>query len=133
VLHAGLKIISGSVPNKSQPLQQSEVALFPAFAPENGPPIAIKKFRWRMTDEPRADLRENEIEGRYANYFNVGHNAFEVVLVFGQFYEGNAQSQLHTRIVTSPGYAKTLLELLRDSVQKYEEAYGPIRTATQHE
>jgi Protein of unknown function (DUF3467) len=86
-----------------------------------------------MTDEPRADLREDEAEARYANYFNVGHNAFEVVLVFGQFYEGNLQPQLHTRLVTSPAYAKTLLDLLHDSLQRYEETFGPIRMGTPHE
>jgi len=28
----------------------------------------------------------SKIEGRYANYFKVGHNAFEFVLDFGQYY-----------------------------------------------
>ena len=63
-----------------------------------------------MTDEQGAGVCE--LEGRYTNYFTVGHNAFEVVLVFGQFYEGNREPQLHTRIVTGPAYAKKLLEVL---------------------
>ncbi len=69
---------------------------------------------------------DEQREGRYANYFNVGHNAFEVVLDFGQFYEGNTQPQMHTRIVTSPAYAKTFLALLRSSIARYEETFGPI-------
>ncbi len=84
-----------------------------------------------MTDEPDAGLYE--AEARYANYFNVGHNAFEVVLVFGQFYEGNSKPQLHTRIVTGPAYAKKLLEVLSDALQRYEAAFGPIRAGMPHE
>jgi len=83
-----------------------------------------------MADEP-GDNRD--VEGRYANYFKAGYNAFEVVLDFGQFYEGNAEPRMHTRIVTSPAYAATFLELLRSSLQEYEKIFGPLRSATSHE
>ena len=86
-----------------------------------------------MSDEPRADLHEGETEGRYANYFTVGFNAFEVVLVFGQFYEGNPQPHLHTRIVTGPAYAKSLLDLFRSSLEQYERTFGLIRTGNLNE
>lgn len=67
-----------------------------------------------------------QLEGKYANYFQVGHNAFEFVIDFGQFYVGSAQAQLHTRIVTSPVYVKALCETLRESVDQYERNYGVI-------
>lgn len=67
-----------------------------------------------------------EIEGRYANQFNIGHNAFEVVLEFGQFYEGSARPLMHTKIVTSPAYAQVLLELLRTTMTEYENRFGSI-------
>jgi hypothetical protein len=73
------------------------------------------------------------VEGRYANYFKVGHNAYEVVLEFGQFYEGNAQPNMHTRIVTSPAYAMTLMEVLRDSLERYERAFGSANSEKRHE
>jgi hypothetical protein len=66
-------------------------------------------------------------EGRYSNYFKVGHNAFEFVLDLGQFYSENGDAQLHTRIITSPNYAKALLETLRESVERYEQAFGTIQ------
>lgn len=66
-------------------------------------------------------------EGRYANYFKIGHNAFEFLLDFGQLYPGNGEPQLHTRIITSPVYAKALLETLRDSIDRYEHAFGIIQ------
>jgi hypothetical protein len=61
------------------------------------------------------------LEGKYVNYFKVGHNAFEFVLDFGQSYLENEDPQIHTRIVTSPAYAKALLETLRESLAQYEK------------
>lgn len=66
------------------------------------------------------------LEGRYANYFKVGHNAFEFLLDFGQFYPEAEHARLHTRIITSPIYAKALLETLRESIDRYEQIFGAI-------
>ena len=66
------------------------------------------------------------LEGRYANYFKVGHNAIEFLFDFGQFYPESEKAQLHTRIVTSPIYAKALLEIIRESLDRYEQTFGPI-------
>ena len=68
-----------------------------------------------------------KLEGRYSNYFKVGHNAFEFVLDFGQFYPENGDAKLHTRIITSPIYVKSLLGTLRESVERYEQAFGAIQ------
>jgi hypothetical protein len=64
------------------------------------------------------------LEGRYANYFEVGHNEFEFVIDFGQFYHDDQDIRLHTRIVTSPAYLKTLLEILVRSSNEYKRTYG---------
>jgi hypothetical protein len=66
------------------------------------------------------------LEGRYANYFKVGHNAFEFLLDFGQFYPESEKAQLHSRVITSPIYAKALLETIRESINRYEQSFGPI-------
>jgi hypothetical protein len=57
-------------------------------------------------------------EARYANYFRVGRTGFEIVLDFGQYYAGEQGPDYHTRIVTSPAYANTLLDLLKDSLER---------------
>jgi hypothetical protein len=62
----------------------------------------------------------NHLEGRYANYFKVGQNAFEFILDFGQFYSEDQEANLHTRIVMSPYYAKELLNLLQASIGQDE-------------
>jgi len=66
-------------------------------------------------------------EGQYSNFFKVGHNAFEFVLDFGQFYPENGDAKLHTRIITSPTYAKSLLDTLRESIEQYEKTFGAIQ------
>ncbi len=77
------------------------------------------------------DFRDpGQPEGRYANYFEVGHNAVEFLLDFGQFYPESNQEHRHTRIITSPIYAKALLETLRESIERYEQTFGTI---AQHE
>ncbi len=65
-------------------------------------------------------------EAWYANYFKVGHNAVEFLLDFGQLYSESENAWLHTRIITSPIYAKALLELLRASIDRHEQTFGPI-------
>ncbi|HEV2860968.1 MAG TPA: DUF3467 domain-containing protein [Pyrinomonadaceae bacterium] len=67
-----------------------------------------------------------DLEGRYANYFKVGYNAFEFVLDFGQCYAEDEGAQLHTRIVTGPSYAKGLLKFLQDCIDNYELEFEVI-------
>jgi Protein of unknown function (DUF3467) len=78
-----------------------------------------------MPDEHN-DQGTDQPEGRYANYFEVGHSAFEFVLDFGQHYSGDQQVRIHTRIITAPVYANTLLETLRGSIDQYEQTFGAI-------
>jgi len=77
-----------------------------------------------MDPAHEASLDGRKPEGRYSNYFKVGHNAFEFVLDFGQFYPENGDPRLHTRIITSPIYARALLETLQESIARYEQAFG---------
>jgi Protein of unknown function (DUF3467) len=74
--------------------------------------------------EPNAS--QNTGEGQYANYFEVGHNGFEFVMNFGQFFADAGEPEFHTRIITGPIYAKRLQALLRESIERYERAFGPI-------
>ena len=86
-----------------------------------------------MTEDSGLGEIDEEREARYANHFHVGHNAFEVVLQFGQFYEGNKQPLMHTRIVTSPAYALMLLKLLGDAIAEFEHRFGSAGVEGAHE
>src|SRR5262249_30777384 len=65
-------------------------------------------------------------EGKYANYFEVGHNPFEFFVDFGQYDPQSEKVQMHTHIVTSPAYAKMMGETLSSSVESFEREHGPI-------
>ena len=66
-------------------------------------------------------------EGRYANYLSVGHNAFEFVLDFGQYYSDTEDAELYIRIVTAPNYAKEFYKILQRSIRQFEENFGDIQ------
>ena len=57
-------------------------------------------------------------EGRYANFFQVGHNAFEFLIEFGQQDRG-----VHTRIYVSPQYARVLSDLLVETLAQHEREF----------
>ncbi len=82
-----------------------------------------------MSEEQGREEEVKGLEGRYANYFKVGHNAFEFVLDFGQFYSESEVLLLHTRVVTTPTYAQALSATILESLGRYEQIYGPIPTA----
>jgi Protein of unknown function (DUF3467) len=79
-----------------------------------------------MDPESQESQAADQIEARYANYFKVWYNALEFLLDFGQFYPESERPRLHTRIVTSPTYAKALLTILRGSIEEYQKTFGDI-------
>jgi hypothetical protein len=70
--------------------------------------------------------KNRKSHGRYANYFEIGHNAYEFILDFGQMYQCNEVTGFHTRIITSPVYARSLLISLKESISNYEQNFGKI-------
>ncbi len=81
----------------------------------------------RGVSQCRSSRTHVDDEGRYSNYFEVGHNKFEFVIDFGQFYNDDKEVRMHTRIITNPAYLKTLLELLSNSKEEYEQKYGVLK------
>ena len=81
-----------------------------------------------MGPKKRASCESQKLEGRYANYFKVGYNAFEFVIDFGQSYSENDQTELCARIITGPAYAKNLLITLQSAIDRYEQNYGEIKS-----
>jgi hypothetical protein len=70
-----------------------------------------------------------DAEGRYSNFFKIGYTAFEFLLDFGQVYMDSGADNVHTRIVTTPQYAKALAELLIQTLTDFETKYGQIPIA----
>ena len=87
-----------------------------------------KRFVGKFMDpERKSGQTGNPREGRYANYFKIGHNAFELIIDCGQCYSDNEEPQLHTRIITSLAYGKALLQTLSESLDECEKIYGSIK------
>ena len=70
--------------------------------------------------------RGGHLEGRYANYFEIGHNAFEFVIDCGQVYGSQGIPRFHTRLVVNPAHVVELRELLDRSLVQYEATIGRI-------
>jgi uncharacterized protein DUF3467 len=85
-----------------------------------------------MDDESGDSDERDPLEARYANFFQVGYNAFEFVLEFAQANLPD-KPRYQTRIVTSPAYAKTFLAIIRESIKRYEQAFGPIPESKEHD
>jgi hypothetical protein len=69
------------------------------------------------------------LEGKYANFFAIGYNAFEFVLDFGQNYTETEDAELYTRVILAPAFARALHESLKDSIHSYEKQYGKIQNS----
>lgn len=65
---------------------------------------------------------------RYSNYFEVGYNAFEFLIDFGQYQPEVSEVVLHTRIVAGPALTKVLFDMVRNAIAKYEAENAPIPT-----
>jgi hypothetical protein len=54
-------------------------------------------------------------EARYANFFQIGHNACEFLLEVGQ------RKAIHTRIYISPQHAQILSDLLLETLEQHRQ------------
>lgn len=62
----------------------------------------------------------------YANYFEVGHNAFEFLIDFGQVDPQSGDIHLNSRIAVGPTHAKMFLNLMIKAVAQFETEFGRI-------
>ena len=81
-----------------------------------------------MKPTTRASGAGDGLEGRYANYFEIGHNAFEFILDFGQSYfeEPGPRTQIHSRIVISASYIKMLQEVLQRAISQHGQRFDHV-------
>lgn len=82
-----------------------------------------KNIETEMAEADRSNLEE----GRYANYFEIGHNAFEFLLDLGQLGLETEPARIYLRVITSPAGARRFCQLLNDALNQYRESFGPIR------
>lgn len=69
----------------------------------------------------------------YANYFEVGHNAFEFLIDAGQVEPQSGEIRFTNRIAVSPVQAKLLSELLQRSIVQFETQHDEIPNIAEEE
>lgn len=72
------------------------------------------------------ELNEEVAEGIFSNLAMIAHSNGEFVIDFIRMMPGVPKAKVKARIIITPDHAKRLLTALKDNVQKYEDAFGPI-------
>lgn len=73
------------------------------------------------------ELSEEIAEGIYSNLAMIAHSNSEFVIDFIRLMPGVPKAKVKSRIVITPEHAKRLLAALKDNIEKYEAAFGPIK------
>lgn len=73
------------------------------------------------------ELSEEIAEGEYVNLAMIAHSNSEFVIDFIKMMPGVPKAKVKSRIVITPEHAKRLLMALKDNIDKYEEAFGPVK------
>lgn len=73
------------------------------------------------------ELTEEIADGEYVNLAMIAHSNSEFVIDFIKMMPGVPKAKVKSRIVITPEHAKRLLHALKDNVDKYEAAFGPVK------
>ena len=72
-------------------------------------------------------LGEKEAEGIYSNLVLISHSPAEFVLDFTRMVPGVPKTKVYARIIMTPPHAKSLLNALKDNIEKFEKEFGEIK------
>lgn len=72
-------------------------------------------------------IEDEELKGRYSNLLRIAHTREEFILDFINMVP--PQGIVTSRIVTSPGHLKRIINALSANLERYEKAFGPITEA----
>jgi len=70
-----------------------------------------------------------DLKGVYSNSMRVTHTQEEFVLDFFNIMLADNSGILVSRIITSPGHFKRMIQALQDNLQKYESHFRKIEAA----
>jgi hypothetical protein len=73
------------------------------------------------------ELSEEVAEGIYSNLAMIAHSNSEFVIDFIRLMPGVPKAKVKSRVVITPEHAKRFLMALKDNIEKYESAFGPIK------
>lgn len=70
--------------------------------------------------------RSNMGEGHYANYAEIGHNAYEFIFDFGQVWMDADPARVYIRVITTPETAQRVYAALKNALAAYRTAFGEV-------
>ena len=89
--------------------------------------MADDKNQTPQQNQINIELSEEIAEGVYSNLAMIAHSNSEFVIDFIRLMPGVPKAKVKSRIVITPEHAKRLLAALKDNIEKYEAAFGPIK------
>ena len=79
------------------------------------------------THQLNIELGEKEAEGIYSNLAVISHSSAEFVIDFTRIVPGVPKSKVYARIIMTPQHAKSLLNALKENINKFEKQFGEIK------
>jgi hypothetical protein len=73
------------------------------------------------------ELGEKESEGIYSNFVLISHSPAEFVIDFTRMLPGVPKTKVYARIIMTPQHAKSLLNALKENIEKFEKEFGEIK------
>ena len=89
-----------------------------------------EKEKPQPANQINIELTEDVAEGIYSNLAMIAHSNSEFVIDFIRLMPGVPKAKVKSRIVITPEHARRLLAALKDNIEKYEAAFGPIKVTT---
>lgn len=89
----------------------------------------MAKQKQETEQQINVELSEEMAEGVYSNLVMIAHSNSEFILDFIRLMPGVPKAKVKARIIVTPEHAKRLLEALKDNINKFEEAHGPIQNS----
>ncbi len=74
-------------------------------------------------------IGDEELKGRYSNLLRVTYTREEFILDFINLIP--PQGIVTSRVMTSPGHLKRIVRALASTLERYEQAHGPIVEAAE--
>ena len=81
-------------------------------------------------NQPQQEIKiaDNIPGAEYTNIMQVNHTQEEFTMIFANV--AGASGKVGSKVITSPGHMKRIVEALGENIKKYEEQFGVIKTAS---
>jgi hypothetical protein len=87
----------------------------------------------QLGQQLQIELGEKEAEGIYSNLAIITHSPAEFIIDFTRVTPGVPRARVHARIIMTPQHFKLLMNAMRENMERFEHAYGEVRTEGQGE